>query len=247
VRDEVPLESATKSPLPGCLSVLIGTVALTASLVNLAGALASSGCILMFSPGALLIAAAGLPLVITLKSRSVIWRRGAFLAALSYITTLLAVVILSLKPIGRPGAYEAQAIGDSRAVVSAQQTWASWNGGFYEGDFECLSTPQRCRPDYPDEAPQFLGKDLTQLGVKSGYVRTFHPGPPAPTREVDDSAGSHVSPTSVQWYAYVATPANRQTGDRSFCTGPTGIICVTKDGSLPGVVNGRCEPCNPLE
>ena len=201
----------------------------------------------MFSPGALLIAAAGLPLVIALRPRSVMGRGGVFLAALSYIITLLAVVIFSITPIGMPSRNEAHAIGDSRSVVSAQQTWASWNGGFYEGDFECLSTPQRCRPDYPDEAPQFLGKDLTQLGVKSGYVRTFHPGPPAPTGEIDERTGSRLSPTSVRWYAYVATPVDRWSDSRSFCTGSTGIICVSEGGSLPGVVNGRCEPCNPLE
>jgi hypothetical protein len=242
---EAPSEISTRGKHRALLVLAIGILALAASLLNLAGALISSGCLPLFYPGAAAVAAGGLSLALALRSHSALWRCGVFLAALSCVTTLVAVVILVLKPMGRPDGNELQALGDSREVISAQLTWASRNGGFFEGDFECLSTPRRCLPDYPDEAPPFLGKDVTRLGVRSEYRRTFHPGPPAP-RDIGASDGRSISPTSVVSFAYVARPVSRRAGGRSFCVDSTQAICVNEDGSLPGVVDGRCEPCQSL-
>lgn len=77
-----------------------------------------------------------------------------------------------------PSRPQGRAIGDTRTVISALVTYASANCGFFPGDLTDTTredgTPIAI-PNYPDEAPEFMGRDLGQPSpyVKSGYRRTY--------------------------------------------------------------------------
>ncbi len=141
----------------------------------------------------------------------------------------------------RVSANEAATIGDIRTMISAQAAYQSMSGGYY-GTPDCLARPKECIPNY--DGPHFLDAELAAAQVKSGYRRTFHPGP-AVDAALD---GSAVPAKSFATYAYVAVPANvGQTGVRGFCGDASGRICFTNDGSAPGVTNGECDPgCQDL-
>jgi hypothetical protein len=130
---------------------------------------------------------------------------------------------------------ESAAIGDSRTVISAQAAYASATGGCY-GDMPCLSQPTSCIPDYPADAPVFIGTELSSLADKDGYRRTYIPGPPA-----------HI-PRCFATFAYTALPTRPgRTGVRSFCADDTGIVCVNDDGAPFAVAEGRCpQGCKSL-
>jgi len=132
---------------------------------------------------------------------------------------------------------ESVLIGDTRTVIAAETAYASTNGEQYDV-LECLVAPTRCRPRY--EGPTFLDATLLRT-EKSGYRRTFHPGPRV--EPADRKAG--MSPTSLRSFAYVAVPiVPGRTGVRGFCGDDTGVICFTIDGTAPRVVAGRCaQPC----
>jgi hypothetical protein len=141
----------------------------------------------------------------------------------------------------QPG--EAPPISDARSMLSAQATYASANGGFYD-EPECLLTPARCIPHY--DGPPFLGSSLASLQTRHGYVRRFHRGP-SPTAE--EIAKARASPSSVKTFAYVLVPARfGQTGVRAFCVDGEGRLCFTTDGAMPEITDGRCpESCSPLQ
>lgn len=176
---------------------------------------------------------------------------GKGLAVAGIVTNSLAIVLAPIIGIiaaiaipsllrARVSANEAQAIGDTRSIISAEMTYASANAGFYD-TLDCLATPASCIPNYPSDAPSFIGPELTP-SVKGGYTRTFHPGPPA---DVEPSQRSRLSPSSVNSFAYVAVPIGQgTTGVRAFCGDSTGRICYTSDGSAPEVTGGKCaETC----
>ena len=168
---------------------------------------------------------------------------GAVLLMLvAFIGIIAAIAIPSLLR-ARVSANEAAAIGDLRTVISAELTYASTNGGFYD-QLECLAKPQECIPGYPPTGPVFLSE--IPPAVRAGYQREFQVGLPADGSEV---AFANLSPSSVQSFVYLAYPVTPGvTGKRGFCTDYTGIICVTMDGSPPPVVEGRCDPaCTPLQ
>ena len=163
------------------------------------------------------------------------------MVTVAIIGIIAAIAIPSLLR-ARVSANEAQAIGDLRTMVSAQQSYASSNGGFFDSA-ECLAQPDGCIPGYTAASPRFLGNPLS--GVKSGYERTLHLGPPPDPNRV--GAGD-ISPSSVTSYAFVAVPVSPGiTGFRAFCSDATGIVCATDAGIEPTVVNGACAPgCEPL-
>jgi len=73
----------------------------------------------------------------------------------------------------RLSANEAQAIGDSRAVIAAQQTYAASNCGFFADLTNLCRNGADCGgaigiPNYPAAAPEFIGGDL---GRESPYVK----------------------------------------------------------------------------
>ena len=125
---------------------------------------------------------------------------------------------------------ESFALGDVRTVISAQAAYAASNADRY-GPMECLSKPSLCIPGYAEIAPTFLDSTLTSVQPKSGYNRTFLPGP----------AAQGLSPSSMSSFAYVAVPiVPGKTGFRAFCGDASGMICATRDGSMPFVRYGRC-------
>ncbi len=153
------------------------------------------------------------------------------LLAIPFIGIIAAIAIPSLLR-ARVSANEASTIGDIRTVISAEATYAAGNGESFD-TLECLAQPASCRPGAP--ATPFL---TNMTPTKAGYVRTFHPGPPAPAEAL---AGGSISRSSLQSYAFSAVPLTRnQTGVRAFCGDSTGVICQTTDGSAPAVADGRC-------
>ncbi len=158
------------------------------------------------------------------------------LALVPVIGIIAAIAVPSLLR-ARVSANEAVAIGDARSVISAEMSYASSNGGYYD-ILECLSNPYNCIPDYPTTAPTFLGAELTSALVKSGYRRTFYPGANA---DLTAEQSSVLSPTSLVTFAYVAVPENPGvTGVRAFCADSTGRICAIPDGEVPAILDGTC-------
>lgn len=140
----------------------------------------------------------------------------------------------------RVAANESAAIGDIRAVISAQVQYQTINGGYF-GPIECLAAPGRCLPSYSGET--LLPAELAAAVSKQGYKRTFHAGPAA-----GGTLPPSVSRSSLMSFAYVAVPLTAsQTGVRSFCGDATGRICYKKDGSEIEVVQGVCpDDCESL-
>lgn len=133
----------------------------------------------------------------------------------------------------RLSANEAQAIGDSRAVIAAQQTYAASNCGFF------ADLPNLCRnggncnntigiPNYPANAPEFIGGDLgrTSPYVKTGYTRTL-----AENGRATNTPG-HCDPASLLDYCYHSEPADvGRTGVRSFSATSAGAIYMDPSGA----------------
>ena len=136
----------------------------------------------------------------------------------------------------RVSANESPAIGDIRTVISAQEAYRAANGGYFDGNLECLARPSAgCVPGYPADGPLFLDPVLAGRQPKSGYQRRFEPGR---MMAVDPAISSQ---TSVTRYAYVAVPvAPGQTGVRSFCGDASGIICFRPDGADIPTLGGEC-------
>ena len=134
---------------------------------------------------------------------------------------------------------EADAIRDIRSIIQAEHSYARTNGGFFD-NLDCLGAPSSCISALPPDAPAFLGAETATVSTRSGYERTFHPGPAA---NIDPHPRSSVSPTSISSFAYVAVPEEAQvTGRRGFCGDATGRICYTEDGSRPEPQDGHCPP-----
>ncbi len=157
------------------------------------------------------------------------------LIVVAIIGIIAAIAIPSLLR-ARVSANEAQSIGDSRSVISSQQTYASANGGLF-GDIANLCSTAGCGgigiPPYPAAAPDFIGEDLARLGTKGGYDRAFTPNgvAAAPTPQQD--------PGSLLDYCYTATPASVLTGVRGFAGVGSGAIYASVDGSTGAIA---CPP-----
>jgi prepilin-type N-terminal cleavage/methylation domain-containing protein len=158
------------------------------------------------------------------------------LIVVAIIGIIAAIAIPSLLR-ARVSANEAQAIGDTRSVISAEQTYASSNGGLF-GDITNLCRGPGCAgigiPNYPANAPDFLGGDLARLGTKSGYDRAFvQNGQPAQTTPMQD-------PNSLLDYCYTSTPSSALTGVRGFAGVGNGAIYASADGVAMGPI--ACPP-----
>lgn len=135
-------------------------------------------------------------------------------------------------------------INDMRTVISAEHAYAAANAAFFDAP-RCLGKLSDCLPDAPEGSQAYLSAALASLEPKNDYARSFHPGPAA---TADQLRHARVSASSVTAFAYAAVPVKPGvTGKVSFCGDSTGRICVQEDGSPPPVVDGRCEPCSPLE
>lgn len=155
------------------------------------------------------------------------------LIVVAIIGIIAAIAIPSLLR-ARVSANEAQAIGDTRTVISAEQTYASANGGFF-GPIEnlCWAGAGTCAgigiPGYPAAGPEFLGADIGQAGTitKSGYNRTWNANgaPPALATTQD--------PASALDYCYESDPASPGlTGVRSFSGTGAGAIYTDITGAV---------------
>ena len=122
----------------------------------------------------------------------------------------------------RLSANEAQAIGDSRTVTAAQQTYAASNCGFFADLTNLCRDGTDCGigiPNYPDNAPEFIGADLgrTSPYVKSGYNRTLT------ANGTPTSVPTHCDQESLLDYCYHSEPADvGRTGVRSFSATSSG-------------------------
>lgn len=173
-------------------------------------------------------------------------KRGALAVggrALLIVVGILGFVSLLIPDHVHPPNYESWTLGDIRTMVSAQATYQTANGGFYDVP-ECLATPHRCIPGYPADAPTFIDSQLGQTSaIKGGYRRVFHPGRPADSEAIRRTGASA---SSLMSYAYVAIPLEPgKTGiRRGFCADGSGVICSTPDGHAPAIENGSCAlPC----
>jgi prepilin-type N-terminal cleavage/methylation domain-containing protein len=142
----------------------------------------------------------------------------------------------------RVSSNEAACIGDTRAVITAENAYRSANGGHYDV-ITCLSDPGGgCIPSYPAAAPSFLDPMLTALGPKSGYQRLFTPGPgpvPIPVNS---------SPSSIDGFVYGGVPVTpNRTGVRGFAGDDAGVICFSMTGVDPSGGAAQLPPgCTPL-
>ena len=122
-------------------------------------------------------------------------------------------------------ANEAEAVGDTRDVISAEQTFASANCGYFDDLPNLCRDGEDCNgisiPGYPDDGPEFLDGELGRSSPYqiSGYERRFEPGSAAA------SINPSCSTTSLLDYCYVSLPANiGYTGGRSFSGSATGAL-----------------------
>ena len=153
------------------------------------------------------------------------------LIVVAIIGIIAAIAIPSLLR-ARVSANEAQAIGDSRTVISAEQTYASANGGFFANVTNlCRAGSGTCTgigiPGYPVQAPEFCGADIGRVSpyTKSGYSRNWR------ANGVPTNPASTQDPASVLDYCYDSSPASLGlTGARAFSGSGTGAIYVNPAG-----------------
>lgn len=168
-------------------------------------------------------------------------RRSSAAAGFTLIELLIVIAIIGvIAGIAVPqllrarlSANEAQAIGDSRAVIAAQQTYAASNCGFFADLTNLCRNGGDCGgtigiPDYPDTAPEFIGGDLgrTSPYVKSGYNRTLAENGSA------TSVPDHCDQQSLLDYCYHSEPVTvGRTGVRSFSATSAGAIYNDPSGA----------------
>jgi type IV pilus assembly protein PilA len=159
------------------------------------------------------------------------------LIVVAIIGIIAAIAIPSLLR-ARISANESATIGDIRTVISAQATYQSANGGWYDSHLTCLTVPQTgCIPSYPSNAPNFLDSQLTSLSNKSGYARSFTGGGQVGNLDTTTQSG-----TSAGAYVYGAQPIQvGQTGVRGFAGDHTGILCAQPNGIIPTVTNNALD------
>jgi prepilin-type N-terminal cleavage/methylation domain-containing protein len=168
------------------------------------------------------------------------------LIVVAIIGIIAAIAIPSLLR-ARVSANESATIGDVRTVISGMAAYQSANAGWYDQILSCLAVAgPTCIPNYPANAPTFLDSNIAFILPKSGYNRSFEPGPaPVPTSPL-------ASGTQSSSYAYLASPVNQgQTGVRGFGGDSSGVLCFTPDGQTPPTTgNGALNfagGCNVLQ
>lgn len=140
----------------GPLAVLLGGFCLVLSITELT--IVVRGGTLFHGPSLLVAPVVGLALGLIAGTR--LGRYAAAASALSGVLVIATNLVLSME-LGRgPIRYEAEVIGDTRVLISAQETFASFNGGYFAGDIQCLSEPGDCFTNLPPDMPSFLGTDI---------------------------------------------------------------------------------------
>jgi hypothetical protein len=171
------------------------------------------------------------------------WTRERSLSAIGHLVVIAYVLVFVLAPQNghelprREGA----AIGELRALASAEATYSASNGDHF-GPPGCLVDPASCLPNYPVSSPRLLDPSFARA-TRRGYVFTFHGVPATP----EETRQAHAAPGSLKGYAYVAVPeAPGRSGVRAFCIEASGVIRISNDGSMPPISDGRCPETLPV-
>lgn len=123
---------------------------------------------------------------------------------------------------------ESAQIGDIQTVMGAQRVYKSVVNA-YAPTLACLVRPADCIPGY-DGPSDFLAAGIAAGTDRTGYHRTFHPGPTVGTAKA----------RTVQTWAYTAVPTPPGEGARAFCGDHTGVVCASTDGTMPMINDGTC-------
>jgi type IV pilus assembly protein PilA len=162
------------------------------------------------------------------------------LIVVAIIGIIAAIAIPSLLR-ARIAANEADAIGDSRTVVSASIAYQTGNGGSFAKNLGCLGTPSSC--GWPSTTTAFLDPAVgrsTAIVTKQGYNRTYTLGTVNSALGLYDTSGS----TSYGYSSNPSTPA--QTGNRYFGTDQSGLICMNPNTAVGVTGTGLPVGCTPI-
>jgi len=148
------------------------------------------------------------------------------LIVVAIIGIIAAIAIPSLLR-ARVSANEAQVIGDTRSVISAEAVYASANGGLY-APLENLVQPNVGIPNYPTTAPTFLGLDI---GLPTGYTKSGYFREWADASATAPVVTAFQDPASVFEFCYYSTRSSVLTGVRAFSGVGAGAIYTDMTGS----------------
>ena len=162
-----------------------------------------------------------------------------------YAGLLLLLIAIVLPPLLRvrstPGVQGG--LGDIRSIVSAEQSYAATNEGYFDVP-ACLASPRQCLPGVRDDVQPFLDPSVASLKPHEGYEFRFEPGP---VPSLSDDQRKRVSKSSLSGFAVVAVPTRGSSQRRAFCGDSRGFIGARADGTMPAVRAGRCpESCEAL-
>jgi Domain of unknown function (DUF1989) len=183
-----------------------------------------------------------LPVIALLRSRRSPDHGGAGRARIGLSVMVGGCLVAALAmPLPHARRWAAYAGGDIRTLLSAQAAYhGSINGAGY-ATLECLAHTDGCIPGYT--GPTLLDPAFVTTTERHMHLFTFYPGPAvdaARARELN------LPPTTIQRFAYVAIPWDREVSPHSLCGDDSGVVCSV-EGDRLDAKGGRCpEGCTPF-